>query len=183
MEIAKKLYEGNVVTYEEIRELNTVRIDIEELWKSIDSTAARVDLIPMYKRVLEEKRDEIKGKIALVGGRGPIWLYALVIHWLHGLVPAVLIEDPKLGGYIVLYNHAANISAIVRKAEEEAVKFVSKQTFVPSDDIKAMLIEIFKQNDIVLNEIKEMYKQYLDLKRKQVELLEQASDRDRTRYD
>ena len=40
----------------------------------------------------------------IVGGRGPLWLYALLVHNLH-YVPEVAVYDPRLGGGVIVSSY------------------------------------------------------------------------------
>ncbi len=175
----KEIRVGTILSYEEFK---GIRIDVEEIWKSIDPTSARVEYIPMYISLLQEKKKELSGKPIAIGGRAPIWLYCVILHELHGISPLVCVEDPKVGGYIVIYAHVT-ASEILRKAETEAKAFIKRSTFINVDGVREITLELYKKMVEILETQKEMYKEYLSLKKKQVELLEQASDRDRTRYD
>ena len=44
--------------------------------------------------------------IVVVSGRGPIWLYGLVQHNLHGTVNILAFYDPKLGGAVVVASNS-----------------------------------------------------------------------------
>lgn len=169
----KTIKVGDIIPYEEFNKF--VYINIEEIWKSIDPNAARVEYIPMYKSLIENKKAEIRGKPIIIGGRGPIWLYCIVLHELHGINPIVAIEDPKVSGAIVIYSHIAS-SEVLKKAEIEAKQFISKVTTINVDGVRETFVEMYKKLVEILETQKEMYKEYLELKKRQVELLERVRE-------
>ena len=46
------------------------------------------------------------GKVLLISGRGPIWLYAYLVHHYVHLAKAIATYDPKIPGYIVVASHS-----------------------------------------------------------------------------
>ena len=46
-----------------------------------------------------------KGKLLVLSGRGPIWMYCMLLHSLLHVVPAIAVFDPKVGGAIVVASH------------------------------------------------------------------------------
>ena len=176
-----ELKPGAVVTYDEFERMGGIKIDIQQIWESIDPTSAKVDYVPMYLSLVREKKELVRGKPVAIGGRGPIWLYAIVLHELHGISPIVMVEDPKVGGYVIIYSHIAT-SEILRKAEATARQFIQKTTLVNVDGVREILLETFKKLVEIEEKQTKMYEEYLSLKKKQVELLEKSTD-NRTRYD
>jgi CRISPR-associated protein Csx3 len=54
-----------------------------------------------------EVADKLPGdKPVLINGRGPVWLYAMLVHEAHP-APAVGTYDPRLLGYVVVATHSA----------------------------------------------------------------------------
>jgi len=50
-------------------------------------------------------KEGISHKLLILSGRGPIWLYAFVVHHFHP-VRAIAIFDPRLGGAVVVESHS-----------------------------------------------------------------------------
>jgi CRISPR-associated protein Csx3 len=49
--------------------------------------------------------DQLPGNLpVLINGRGPIWLYAMLVHAAHP-TPVVGTYDPRLSGYVVVASH------------------------------------------------------------------------------
>lgn len=47
--------------------------------------------------------------IVLISGRGPVWLYGMLVHAAHA-TKAVATMDPRLGGYVVVETHCGEYS-------------------------------------------------------------------------
>ncbi|HOK03346.1 MAG TPA: CRISPR-associated ring nuclease Crn3/Csx3 [Spirochaetota bacterium] len=54
-------------------------------------------------------REGISTKVAVVSGRGPIWLYGFIIHHFHPC-KAVAVFDPRLGVAVVVESHSKKYS-------------------------------------------------------------------------
>ncbi|KUH33938.1 hypothetical protein APY94_04200 [Thermococcus celericrescens] len=55
------------------------------------------------------KPPTVKGSRGVVlSGRGPIWLYAFLVHWYHPTL-WVATYDPRLGGAVVVEVHGGNV--------------------------------------------------------------------------
>lgn len=78
------------------------------------------------ERLLSEARGGL-----VISGRGPVWLYAYLVHWAHPFA-WVATHDPRLGGAVVVSRHvtgAPNIGDVIpiepdtldgeRRVEEE----------------------------------------------------------------
>lgn len=50
-------------------------------------------------------KEGISNKIIILSGRGPIWLYAFMVHYFHP-VRAIAIFDPRLDGAVVVESHS-----------------------------------------------------------------------------
>ena len=64
------------------------------------------------------------GKVLLISGRGPIWLYGYLIHHYVHLAKAVATFDPKIPGYVVVASHTPDLEpgdVITRELVMEAM--------------------------------------------------------------
>ena len=61
----------------------------------------KIDFNPSFK--------EIGGKVVILTGRAPIWLYGYLIHLLHP-VKAIATYDPRVGGAVVIQSHFKELS-------------------------------------------------------------------------
>ena len=60
--------------------------------------------LPRLILTVKEKIAELDTtKPVAVSGRGPVWLYAAIVHELH-YFPAVLVHDPRIG-FVVVETH------------------------------------------------------------------------------
>lgn len=44
----------------------------------------------------------------VISGRGPVWLYAYLVHECH-VFPFVATNDPRLGGFVVVQSHTPGV--------------------------------------------------------------------------
>lgn len=59
---------------------------------------------------IERQLPEISGHdVLVISGRGPIWLYGVILHRYMHLFPAVAVYDPKLGGAIIVVSHLKTV--------------------------------------------------------------------------
>ena len=90
----------NIMDYIETKK---IVIDVEELYKE-DGTAL-TSKINDYLKKLDSMYD-FNGRTVLLTGRGPIWLYLKIAHYLHGYVRELLYESP-VTGKIVIFDHSS----------------------------------------------------------------------------
>jgi len=134
-------------------------IDIQQVWSEVSPDGADPALMQVYLAKVREivAARHRPGAPYILTGRGPIWLYLSVAHELHGHATQLWGFDPKLG-YILIYGHGR---PSVRAPGPATERFISEYR------VGQVLAEILKQQQA-------MYQEYLQLKRRQVELLEQG---------
>lgn len=57
------------------------------------------------KSIIKELPPQSGADLLVVSGRGPIWLYAVIIHNYIHVYPAIAVYDPKLKGAVVVASH------------------------------------------------------------------------------
>lgn len=60
-------------------------------------------------RLPDPVKEGISNKIIILSGRGPIWLYAFMVHHFHPC-KAIAIFDPRLDGAVVVESHDKKIN-------------------------------------------------------------------------
>jgi len=77
-----------------------------ELKRPIDVAEVRLleDAVKKLQRYIE-------GDVLVLSGRGPIWMFATLLHSVGHLFRAVAIFDPKLRGAVVTASHHPKISS------------------------------------------------------------------------
>jgi CRISPR-associated Csx3 family protein len=78
--------------------MQRVRIDIEAIYGKI----AKLDKVNEY--VDEARTRAGQGNEVVLTGRGPVWLYLLVAHALHGNAKRLIYESPATGP-VVIFDH------------------------------------------------------------------------------
>ena len=59
--------------------------------------------IERYKAMLNEFG---RPKVLVLSGKGPIWMFGVLIHTLLHITPAIATFDPKLGGGVIIADHS-----------------------------------------------------------------------------
>ena len=75
-----------------------VKIDIEALYAEV----AKLNRVKEY--IKEAERQAGYGNELVLTGRGPVWLYLLIAHALHGKAKRLIYESPATG-QVVIYDH------------------------------------------------------------------------------
>jgi len=91
-ELSKLLY----TSADAVTPINIIVFDLQ-------SPISPEDLPRMILTVKEKIAELDTTKPVAVSGRGPIWLYAAIVHELH-YFPAVLVHDPRIG-FVVVETH------------------------------------------------------------------------------
>ena len=149
---------------------NAVIIDLEQLWKSVSGDFAKVEHLAIYKARLEDAAREIAkrpGAEVVLYGRAPIWLYVVAFHVFH-FTRRVYVYDPKCG-YIVVAEHLPTAKAPPIQMPKKYVELLNVS--VVGSVLEGILLKLSE----ILENQKQLYEQYLELKKKQVELLERTA--------
>jgi hypothetical protein len=78
--------------------LALVTIDVKQLYGEI----AKLEKLPEY--VAQAKELAGKGQDVVLTGQGPVWLYLVVAHALHGLARSLSYDSP-ITGKVVIFDH------------------------------------------------------------------------------
>lgn len=75
-----------------------VTIDVKDLY----GEQAKLDLIPEYTRQAKELARA--GNDVVLTGPGPVWLYLVVVHALHGVAKSLTYDSPVTGP-VKIFSH------------------------------------------------------------------------------
>ncbi|ADC64683.1 CRISPR-associated protein, Csx3 family [Ferroglobus placidus DSM 10642] len=65
---------------------------------------------------IEKMLPEIRGAhVLVISGRGPIWLYCVILHKYMHMFPAIGVYDPKLEGAVIVVSHTryADVGTVI----------------------------------------------------------------------
>ena len=102
-EKARVTVDTDIATIESYRsgKIVAVNFTLKKAVEAGEEARLLAQLIQTYVTSILKPREEL----LVISGRGPIWLYALIYHYLHGQVANIGFFDPKLRGAIVIGAH------------------------------------------------------------------------------
>lgn len=77
----------------------TITLDIGALF---ENSNALIQDIPDYIR--KAKRFARAGNDIVLTGKGPVWLYLIIAHELHGVTRSLIYDSP-VSGRVMIFNH------------------------------------------------------------------------------
>ena len=77
-------------------------IDVEKVWKKMGVTA-RVEDLPAYVEIVTEEAG--LGNEVVLTGAGPVWLYLVLAHSLHGKCRKLIYNSPLVS--VEVFDHTS----------------------------------------------------------------------------
>ena len=61
--------------------------------------------VKLIKEAIAKAKKYISNELVIISGRGPIWMYCVLVHMFHGISANVAVLDPKQEGAVVVMSH------------------------------------------------------------------------------
>ena len=104
----------------------TYKIAVAEfdLQRPINPGPEAKEFVRLFKAFVKEFMPE-EYDILAISGRGPIWLYGMIVHELVHIVRSLAVFDPKLNGVVIVathYGESLEPGDVVALEKKEAAK-------------------------------------------------------------